>query len=87
MPWCAPGQLLGEPCTPATDIFALGVILWELCTGQQTTARRSYRAVDVSEEAPEAISQLIMSCMSFKPEDRPTASEAHNTMMSCGVRA
>jgi serine/threonine protein kinase len=32
LPWCAPEQLLGNPCTPATDIFAMGVIMWELCT-------------------------------------------------------
>ena len=29
----APEQVRGEPWTPATDVFALGVVLWELVAG------------------------------------------------------
>ena len=31
--YMAPEQIRGEPWTPATDVFALGVVLWELCAG------------------------------------------------------
>lgn len=33
--WAAPELLLGEPCDESADMFSFGVILWELCTGQQ----------------------------------------------------
>ena len=31
--YMAPEQVRGEPWTPATDVFALGVVLWELASG------------------------------------------------------
>jgi serine/threonine protein kinase len=31
--YMAPEQVRGEPWTPATDVFALGVVLWELIAG------------------------------------------------------
>jgi serine/threonine protein kinase/tetratricopeptide (TPR) repeat protein len=31
--YMAPEQTLGEPATPASDVFALGIIAWELFTG------------------------------------------------------
>ena len=31
--YMAPEQVRGESWTPATDVFALGVVLWELCAG------------------------------------------------------
>jgi len=33
--YMAPEQVRGEPWTDATDVFALGVILWELIAGQR----------------------------------------------------
>jgi len=85
VPWCGPEQLLGDPCTPATDMFALGVIMWELCTGQQASPMRNYRAVEFPKEAPEPICQLIRRCMSFEPERRPSASEVHDIINSLGI--
>jgi hypothetical protein len=59
--------------------------MWELCTGELAKESRNYRQVESPKEAPEAIAQLIRSCMSFYPENRPSASEAHNIITSCGI--
>ncbi len=37
--YMAPEQVRGEPWTPATDVFALGVVLWELIAGARLFLR------------------------------------------------
>jgi serine/threonine-protein kinase len=51
VPYLAPEQLAGEATSAATDVFVLGVIAYELVTGQ-----RAYRG-----DTPGAIAQAILS--------------------------
>jgi predicted ATPase len=86
--YMAPEQARGEPVGAAADIFALGLVLYELVTGRHPFAgRTAFGVVDaiVGEPAlpasrinpgiPPALDALILKMLEKDPERRPKATD------------
>lgn len=91
--YSAPERLMGQKATQATDIFSLGVLFHETLTGRHPFAKlgkpptlSSILAGDPSlprehrPEIPEDLERVCLACLSFKPENRPTATELHHAL-------
>ena len=72
--WAAPEVLLGRPVNEKTDIYSFGMVLWEL-SAREPPRGRCPRPLDVPDEAPAMIVDMIDKCMAEEPGDRPTAAE------------
>jgi serine/threonine protein kinase len=83
--WTAPEVLQGGACSEASDVYAFGVIVWELLTGEEPwvdkTAMQVVGAVgfsgellDIPADASPAMKDLLQRCFG-SPENRPQFSE------------
>jgi eukaryotic-like serine/threonine-protein kinase len=84
--YAAPEQWLGEPVGPYTDIFALGLLLFEMLGGrlpfdsasrlrlmQQVVEAPRPHVREINPHVPASIDALIDSALSREPARRPTA--------------
>ena len=68
--------------TPATDIFALGVILYEICCGRKPEGRFKMPS-EINSNIPRALDKIIMRCLEENPEDRfPTAAALKDVLLN-----
>ncbi|XP_062538058.1 proto-oncogene tyrosine-protein kinase ROS isoform X3 [Armigeres subalbatus] len=81
--WMSPESLVDGVFTSQSDIWAFGVLLWEIMTlGQQPyPARNNVEVLHYvrdggrlgrPQDCPEELYQLMLKCWSYSPEDRPT---------------
>ena len=92
-PYMAPEQWMGQESTGATDIWALGTILYELVTGSrpypgssaadlepQVCGPGSVPRIEVTHEAPADLLDLIYRCLDKDPAARPPGTQVAETL-------
>jgi protein kinase-like protein len=81
--YMAPEHVLGQPLTPAADIFALGVLAHFAATGELAFGGGSapvviHRIVEMEpnlDGCPEPIRAIVTACLTKDPQQRPTPAE------------
>ncbi|SBT50666.1 serine/threonine-protein kinase [Micromonospora narathiwatensis] len=83
--YVAPERLDGAPAQPATDVYSLGVLLFETLTGQPPYAADTWEQLSAAlDEAgpptldgvpglPPAVADVCLRCLARDPRRRPTA--------------
>jgi len=87
--YMAPEQMDGRPISAATDIYAFGLILFEMATGQRAFPSSNLLSgiaqrltgpapspTTLQPSLPESVEQAIHGCLRLNPEDRFQTAEA-----------
>ncbi|HET7433635.1 MAG TPA: serine/threonine-protein kinase [Thermoanaerobaculia bacterium] len=78
--YMAPEQLAGEPASVHSDIYALGLVLYEIFTGRRVFGGTSISAIieqqrehriPAAEDVPPDVERLIFRCLENDPIERP----------------
>ena len=82
--YLSPEQASGQPASPATDVYSLGIVAYECLAGQRPFTGESQVAIamaqindtppDLPASIPEPIRRLVFACIAKAPSDRPTTS-------------
>ncbi|HEY3562128.1 MAG TPA: protein kinase [Kribbella sp.] len=82
--YLAPERALGHPATPATDVYALGCVLYQLLTGHppfegdgptEVLSQQVEADPDIPADLAVPIADLLRRMLAKDPADRPTTTE------------
>ena len=84
--YLSPEQASGQPASPSTDIYSLGIVAYEALAGRRPFTGESQVAIAMAQinEAPpelpvtvaEPVRNLVLSAIAKKPADRPASAAA-----------
>jgi TolB-like protein/Flp pilus assembly protein TadD len=80
LPYMAPEQLRGEPATARSDVWALGVVLYELASGRRphegdtpftlSSSILGDAPLPLPEQAPPGLRKVVLRCLAKDPGER-----------------
>ncbi len=89
LPYMSPEQLLGEADSVSTDVYALGVMLFEMSAGRRPFEKERAEALmfeifgnaaptlrSIRPEVPAELDRLVGECLSKEPAQRPATAAA-----------
>ena len=84
--YMAPEQVMGTEVSPASDVYALGLLLFEMLTGvlpfegptpmaaMVARCREAPRDPRRVGQVPDALAELVLACLRLPPDERPSLS-------------
>ena len=97
--YMAPELVRGEPATPASDIYALGCVIFECLTGAPPFADRSFFEIGTAHvedvptdprrtrhDVPEDFSWAALTALAKEPKSRPPTASAYAYMLRLAGR-
>ncbi len=95
--YLSPEQALGRPATPASDLYALGVVAYEALSGRRPFDADTVVATAVAQvneppeplpdDIPPEVADLVMRAMAKEPSERPASAAAFATALGAGLNS
>lgn len=79
--YIAPEQFRGK-AEPRSDIYSLGCTMHFLLTGEEPEALSSSNPASINANTPEQLNQIVISCTSQNPDERPASAKVLSDTLS-----